>query len=123
MRLAQEPQSLASWKTETPGRIGLNDVISNANPTALIGTSGQPNAFTEKIVRDMTTRAARPIFFPLPNPTERSEATPMQIDEWSEGRAVIGTGSPFPPLKRDGKAFRVDQTTNAYVYPGTGLGA
>ena len=123
MPFAQRRDCLASWKLETPGRIGLNDVISNANPTALIGTSGQPNAFTEKIVRGMASRAARPIIFPLSNPTERSEATPTQIDDWTEGRAVIGTGSPFPPLKRDGKAFRVDQTNNAYVYPGIGLGA
>jgi malate dehydrogenase (oxaloacetate-decarboxylating) len=120
---ARRRETLGGWKLETPGRIGLNDVISNATPTALIGTSGQPNAFTEKIVREMARHAARPIIFPLSNPTERSEATPAQIDDWTEGRAVIGTGSPFPPLKRDGKAFRVDQTNNAYVYPGIGLGA
>ena len=70
----------------------------------------------------MASRTARLIIFPLSNPTERSEATPAQIDDWTEARAVIGTGSPFP-LKRDGKAFRVDQTNNAYVYPGIGLGA
>jgi len=120
---AQRRDSFGNWKLETPGRIGLNDVISNTSPTALIGTSGQPSAFTEKIVREMASRAARPIIFPLSNPTERSEATPAQIDDWTEGRAVIGTGSPFPPLKRDGKAYRVDQTNNAYVYPGIGLGA
>jgi malate dehydrogenase (oxaloacetate-decarboxylating) len=78
---SQRRDTLASWKLETPGRIGLNDVISNANPTALIGTSGQPNAFTEKIVREMASRTARPIIFPLSNPTERSEATPAQIDD------------------------------------------
>ena len=65
----------------------------------------------------------RPIIFPLSNPTDRSEATPAEIDSWTEGRAVIGAGSPFPPLKRNGKAFRPDQTNNAYVYPGIGLGA
>jgi len=65
----------------------------------------------------------RPVIFPLSNPTERSEATPADIDAWTEGRAVIGTGSPFPPIERDGKMFRVDQTNNAYVYPGIGLGA
>jgi malate dehydrogenase (oxaloacetate-decarboxylating) len=65
----------------------------------------------------------RPVIFPLSNPTERAEATPAELELWTEGRAVIGTGSPFPPIKRKGKLFRVDQTNNAYVYPGIGLGA
>ena len=65
----------------------------------------------------------RPVIFPLSNPTERAEATPHDLNAWTEGRAVIGTGSPFPPIKRNGKSFRVDQTNNAYVYPGIGLGA
>jgi malate dehydrogenase (oxaloacetate-decarboxylating) len=64
----------------------------------------------------------RPIIFPLSNPTERSEATPQDLTAWTEGRAVIGTGSPFPPVRRNGRDFRIDQTNNAYVYPGVGLG-
>ena len=68
-------------------------------------------------------RVQRPIIFPLSNPTERSEATPQDLFAWTEGRAVIGTGSPFPPIRRNGQDFRVDQTNNAYVYPGIGLGA
>jgi malate dehydrogenase (oxaloacetate-decarboxylating) len=71
----------------------------------------------------MAKNVKRPVIFPLSNPTERSEATPADLDDWSEGRAVIATGSPFPPLKRRGKEFRVDQNNNAYVYPGIGLGA
>src|SRR5262245_39502400 len=71
----------------------------------------------------MALHVRQPIIFPLSNPTERSEATPSELDNWTEGRAVIGTGSPFPSLKRDGKIFRADQTNNAYVYPGIGLGA
>ena len=71
----------------------------------------------------MASHVRQPIIFPLSNPTERSEATPAELDRWTEGRAVIGTGSPFPPLKRNGKVFRADQTNNAYVYPGIGLGA
>ncbi len=71
----------------------------------------------------MAAQVARPVIFPLSNPTERSEATPADLIAWTQERAVIGTGSPFPPITRDGRPFRVDQTNNAYVYPGVGLGA
>jgi len=64
----------------------------------------------------------RPVIFPLSNPTSRAEATPEDIQRWTEGRAVIGTGSPFPPLMRDGQPFKVDQTNNSYIFPGVGLG-
>jgi malate dehydrogenase (oxaloacetate-decarboxylating) len=121
---AQARERLAGWKNlQSAPRIGLADVIANAHPTVLIGTSGQPRAFSEPMVREMARHAQRPIIFPLSNPTERSEATPLELDAWSEGRAIIGTGSPFPPLRHDGREIRVDQTNNAYVYPGIGLGA
>jgi len=123
MPFAQRRDRLNDWKLATPSRIGLIDVINNAHPTVLIGTSGQPNSFTEGIVRNMARHVRQPIIFPLSNPTERSEATPAELDNWTGGRAVIGTGSPFPPLKRNGNVFRADQTNNAYVYPGIGLGA
>ncbi len=120
---AQKRDRVAAWTLEAPGRIGLADVVANAHPTVLIGTSGQAHAFSEPIVRAMAAHVHEPLIFPLSNPTERSEATPQDIFAWTEGRAVIGTGSPFPPLKRNGKIFRVDQNNNAYVYPGIGLGA
>jgi malate dehydrogenase (oxaloacetate-decarboxylating) len=120
---AQAPDRVTGWKLKTPGTIGLEDVVANAHPTVLIGTSGQANAFTEPVVRAMAKNVKRPVIFPLSNPTERSEATPADLDAWTEGRAVIATGSPFPPLKRGGKHFRIDQNNNAYVYPGIGLGA
>jgi malate dehydrogenase (oxaloacetate-decarboxylating) len=120
---AQSRNRIAGWTLETPNRIGLADVVANAHPTVLIGTSGQAGAFSQAVVRSMAEHVRRPVIFPLSNPTERAEATPQDIDVWTEGRAVIGTGSPFPPLKRNGKDFRVDQTNNAYVYPGIGLGA
>ena len=121
--LTQKRDCIAAWKLGASGRIGLDDVIANAHPTVLIGTSGQAHAFSETIIRAMGEYAPRPVIFPLSNPTERSEATPQDLFTWTEGRAVIGTGSPFPPINRDGKIFRVDQTNNAYVYPGIGLGA
>ena len=120
---AQTPGRVAGWKLKAPGTIDLEDVVANAHPTVLIGTSGKAHAFTEPTVRAMAKHVKRPVIFPLSNPTERSEATPAELDAWTEGRAVIATGSPFPPLKRGGKQFRIDQNNNAYVYPGIGLGA
>jgi malate dehydrogenase (oxaloacetate-decarboxylating) len=120
---AQPRANIAGWTLPAPDRVSLDDVVANAHPTVLIGTSGQPHAFHEAVVRAMAARVRRPVIFPLSNPTERAEATPQDLLAWSEGRAVIGTGSPFPPIQRDGHAFRVDQTNNAYVYPGIGLGA
>jgi len=120
---AQPRNRIADWALLTPGRIGLADVVANARPTVLIGTSGQPHTFTEDIVRSMARHTPRPIIFPLSNPTERSEATPHDLLIWTDGRAVIGTGSPFPPIRHHGRDVRVDQTNNAYVYPGIGLGA
>jgi malate dehydrogenase (oxaloacetate-decarboxylating) len=120
---AQPRERLASWKLNSPDRIELADVIANVHPTVLIGTSGQTSAFTEAVVRTMAAHVTQPVIFPLSNPTERSEAMPQDLIAWTHGRAVIGTGSPFPPIEHDGKPFRVDQTNNAYVYPGVGLGA
>jgi malate dehydrogenase (oxaloacetate-decarboxylating) len=120
---AQPSDAAAGWTLQSPPRIGLADVIANAHPTVLIGTSGQAHAFSEQAIRAMASHVPRPIIFPLSNPTERSEATPQDLFAWTDGRAVIGTGSPFPPIRRNGTDFRVDQTNNAYVYPGVGLGA
>jgi malate dehydrogenase (oxaloacetate-decarboxylating) len=120
---AQKRAALSAWTLATQDRIGLDDVVVNARPTVLIGTSGQPHAFHEGVVRAMAARVRRPVIFPLSNPTDRAEATPHDLLEWTEGHAVIGTGSPFPPVKRDGRDVRIDQTNNAYVYPGIGLGA
>ncbi len=120
---AQPRDRVAGWTLKSPPRIDLADVVANARPTVLIGASGQAHAFSEDVVREMARHVQRPIIFPLSNPTERSEATPQALFAWTGGRAIIGTGSPFPPLQRNGRDFRVDQTNNAYVYPGIGLGA
>jgi malate dehydrogenase (oxaloacetate-decarboxylating) len=119
---AQSPAVVANWRRTGGDTIGLADVIANAKPTVLIGVSGQPGIFAENIIRNMASSVARPIIFPLSNPTSRSEATPQDLMIWTEGRAVIGTGSPFPPIVRDGRTLAVDQTNNAYVFPGIGLG-
>jgi malate dehydrogenase (oxaloacetate-decarboxylating) len=118
----QDRTTVASWPLEQPGRVTLLDVVRNAKPTTLIGVSGQPGSFSEPIVRTMAENNRRPVIFPLSNPTSRAEATPSDIARWSDSRAVIGTGSPFPPLTRDGRPFKVDQTNNSYIFPGVGLG-
>lgn len=122
MPFLQAAQVVKDWKLEKPGRIGLFDVVANAAPSVLIGVSGQAGAFTEPVVRSMAKSVARPIIFPLSNPTSRSEATPEQLMAWSNGRALIGTGSPFPPLQQGDKAVRTTQTNNSYIFPGVGLG-
>ncbi len=118
----QARAAVAGWKLHRPDRISLLDVVANAHPTTLIGVSGQPGTFTEEIVRAMAASVERPVIFPLSNPTSRSEATPEDLMFWTGERAVIGTGSPFPPVMRNGKRISIDQTNNAYIFPGVGLG-
>jgi len=118
----QDKSAIEGWKLDHPDKVGLLDVIRNAKPTVLIGVSGQAGAFSEPVVRAMAQQNRRPVIFPLSNPTSRAEATPQDIETWTEGSAVVSTGSPFPPLTRDGAKFRVDQTNNSYVFPGVGLG-
>ncbi|MGF6311175.1 malate dehydrogenase (oxaloacetate-decarboxylating) [Bradyrhizobium sp. i1.8.4] len=119
----QDKQAITGWQLSHPDKIALLDVVRNARPTVLIGVSGQAGAFSEPIVRAMAECNARPVIFPLSNPTSREEATPVDIEAWTEGRALIGVGSPFPPITRDGARFKVDQTNNSYIFPGVGVGA
>jgi malate dehydrogenase (oxaloacetate-decarboxylating) len=118
----QSRAAVADWRVLAPGTIGLIDVMTNAAPTVLIGVSGQTGAFSEPAVRAMAARVARPVIFPLSNPTSRAEATPEDLMRWTDGRALIGTGSPFLPVLWNGRAVPVDQTNNAYIFPGVGLG-
>lgn len=117
---AKSKSELQGWSLET-NTVSLSDVIKNAAPTVLIGVSGQFGAFTEDVIRAMAAGVSRPVIFPLSNPTSRAEATPADLMAWTEGRAVVGTGSPFPPVLRNGSFVRVDQTNNSYVFPGIGL--
>ena len=119
----QPKQAIANWTLGHPDKIDLLDVVRNAKPTVLIGVSGQAGAFSEPVVRAMADLNKRPVIFPLSNPTSRAEATPEDIETWTKGRALIGVGSPFPPLMRDGSRIRIDQTNNSYIFPGVGLGA
>jgi malate dehydrogenase (oxaloacetate-decarboxylating) len=119
---ARARADIANWQLASPQQIGLMDVVRNAKPTVLIGVSGQPGAFTEEAIRLMAQNAARPVIFPLSNPTSRCEATPQQIVNWTEGRALMGTGSPFGPVMHRGQEMPIDQTNNSYIFPGLALG-
>ena len=110
------------WNMRTWPRSSLLDVVRNARPTVLIGVSGQAGAFSEVIVRAMAATVERPVIFPLSNPTSRSRGEPRRLDEMDRGRALIGTGSPFPPVHWNGHQVPIDQTNNSYIFPGLGLG-
>ncbi|MFC9128318.1 NAD-dependent malic enzyme [Streptomyces sp. NPDC057099] len=100
---------------------GLAEVVRRVEPTALIGLSTAHGAFTEEIVRQMASTCERPVVFPLSNPTSHSEAEPADLTRWTDGRALIATGSPFPPLTVDGREVPVAQSNNVYVFPAMGL--
>ncbi|MBS0357982.1 MAG: NAD-dependent malic enzyme [Proteobacteria bacterium] len=119
---AQDRNAVANWKNENASFIGFTDVVHNVRPTLLIGVSGQAGIFTENIVREMAKNVERPIIFPLSNPTDHCEAKPQDIMNWTDGRAIVGTGSPFGTVTRNGKPFHIDQTNNSYIFPGVGLG-
>jgi len=113
---------VAGWATDVDGRIPVVEVVRHAHPHVLIGVTGQPGLFTEDVVRAMAAGVARPIVMPLSNPTPRAEAIPADVLAWSDGRALIGTGSPFAPVDWHGERTAISQVNNVYVFPGVGLG-
>ena len=118
---ARPAAEVAGWPRRD-GAIGLADVVANARPTVLIGTSMQPGSFTEAIVAQMAEHTERPIVMPLSNPTSKAEALPEDVIRWTGGRALIATGSPFPPVPHEGCVHHIAQANNALVFPGIGLG-
>ena len=102
---------------------GLAEVVATLKPTVLIGTSGQPGTFTEAIIRSMARGAARPAVFPFSNPTSKCEAKPEDIIRWTDGKALVASGSPFDPVVYEGRTIRIGQGNNVYIFPGVGLGA
>lgn len=117
---ARSDDEVAGWASRGKS-IGLLDVVKHAKPTILIGTSAQAGAFTEEIVREMAKHAPRPLIFPLSNPTARSEARPVDLITWTDGRALIATGSPFSPVRYGEVDHHIAQANNALVFPGLGL--
>ncbi|MFV5455081.1 NAD-dependent malic enzyme [Acinetobacter towneri] len=120
-KLAQSTERVTGWGNPE-GVISLLDVIQNAKPTVLIGVSGQPGLFTEEVIKTLAANCERPIVLPLSNPTSQVEAFPADILEWTEGKALIATGSPFEPVNYQGKLYNISQCNNSYIFPGIGLG-
>ncbi|MDH3681231.1 MAG: oxaloacetate-decarboxylating malate dehydrogenase, partial [Acidimicrobiia bacterium] len=121
-RFAQRWDHVADWANPT-GPTPLAAVVDHVLPTVLIGVSGQPGLFTEPIIRSMAATTPHPIVLPLSNPTDRAEALPGDLLAWTDGRALIATGSPFGPVTRNGATHTIAQANNVYIFPGLGLGA
>ncbi|WP_133405854.1 NAD-dependent malic enzyme [Parashewanella tropica] len=120
-KLAQDANTTENWE-KAGDNLSLIEVIKNAKPTVLIGVSGAPGLFTEEVIKTMHQHCERPIVFPLSNPTSRVEATPQNILTWTNGQALVATGSPFNPVVIGDKTFEIAQCNNSYIFPGIGLG-
>ena len=121
-KFVQPRSKITEWHLSHSGPITLQEVVSHVHPTVLVGVSGQAKIFTEEVLRTMSKNVDRPIIFPLSNPESRCEAEPSDLMNWTNERAIIGTGSPYPEIKKHERLFRVDQTNNCYIFPGVGLG-
>ena len=127
VRASQQPlmrkrADVSGWRLEGGEDISLLDVVRNAGITVLVGVSAQAGSFTEEIVRAMAVNAKRPVIFPLSNPTSKSEAVPADLMRWTDGRALVGTGSPFAPVEFCGRRIPISQVNNSYIFPGLALG-
>jgi malate dehydrogenase (oxaloacetate-decarboxylating) len=118
-RFAQPANRVGDWGLSGPAQ--LSDVVHHIDVGVLLGLSTAAGAFTEEIVRELARKTERPIIFPLSNPTSRAEAHPAELDEWTDGRALIATGSPFAPLHRNGVERPIAQCNNVYIFPAMGL--
>jgi malate dehydrogenase (oxaloacetate-decarboxylating) len=122
MIYAQPENRIAGWARNSNGNVGLADVIGHIDATILIGLSTVGGAFSETIVRAMAGKVERPIIFPLSNPTSKSEATPDDLIRWTDGGALVATGSPFAPVNYEGRKIPIAQCNNVYIFPAVGLG-
>jgi malate dehydrogenase (oxaloacetate-decarboxylating) len=122
-RYARPEAEVAAWqRDDSIGGAGLAEVVRRVHPTILIGTSTRAGAFTEPVIRDMAAHCARPVILPMSNPTPLSEAVPGDLIRWTDGRALVATGSPFPPVDYRGVRYVIGQANNALIFPGLGLG-
>ncbi|SCM93691.1 Malate oxidoreductase (Oxaloacetate-decarboxylating) [Bacillus mycoides] len=117
---ARKEAEVNDWKQSDA--IGLTEVVKHVKPTILIGTSTVAGAFKEEIIKEMASHVERPIILPMSNPTPLAEAKPVDLIEWTEGRALVATGSPFDPVTYNGVTYVIGQSNNALIFPGLGLG-
>ncbi|KJY99769.1 NAD-dependent malic enzyme [Pseudoalteromonas ruthenica] len=120
--LVQSNEALSQWQY-SGDYASLLDVMHCAEPGIIIGVSGQPGLFTEQVIRAMASSHENPIIFPLSNPSKQVEAHPSDVLAWTQGRAIIATGSPFGSVEYDGQQYVIPQCNNSYIFPGIGLGA
>ena len=119
-----------AWPAALAAKMGLKKgssrdllaVVRAVKPTVLIGTSGEPGTFTEAVVREMAKHVERPVIFPMSNPTNKTEGKPVDLVAWTNGRALIATGSPFDPVPYRGRTITISQANNSFIFPGVGLG-
>jgi malate dehydrogenase (oxaloacetate-decarboxylating) len=119
---ARDASEVAHFAKDPAGHVSLAEVVKQVKPTVLIGVSAQPGAFDEPLVRDMAAHTPRPIIFPLSNPTSKCEAKPADLLAWTDGRALVATGSPFADVHHNGVRHVIGQCNNSYIFPGVGLG-
>jgi len=122
LEFAKERSEVGSWASGDEGKISLLDVVREAKPTILVGVSGQPGLMSEEIIKTMYANYAKPIIMPLSNPTSQVEALPSDVIKWTEGNAIVATGSPFEPVEYKNKRHSIAQCNNSYIFPGIGLG-
>jgi malate dehydrogenase (oxaloacetate-decarboxylating) len=120
-KYAQPEERLAGWRRESDGAISLAELMQRIRATILVGVCAQPRIFTEPIIRTMAARVARPIIFPLSNPDTHSEAAPADLIRWTEGRALVATGTAYAPVTFDGRTIPIGQCNNVYIFPAMGL--
>ncbi|RUR33003.1 NAD-dependent malic enzyme [Vreelandella nanhaiensis] len=116
-RLAHDPSLVADWNGQ-----GLEETIAQMKPTVLVGVCGQRGIFTEQVVKTMHAGCEHPVIMPLSNPTSQAEAVPEDVIRWTDGQALVATGSPFAPVVYNGRTYPIAQCNNAYIFPGIGLG-
>ncbi|MAD90746.1 MAG: NAD-dependent malic enzyme, partial [Pseudoalteromonas sp.] len=119
--LVQQKDALTDWQY-SGDFASLLDVMHCAKPDILIGVSGQPGLFTEQVIKAMHAGCEQPIIFPLSNPSRQVEAHPKDVIEWTNGQAIVATGSPFGEVEYNGEKFIIPQCNNSYIFPGIGLG-
>ena len=119
--LVQKQDAIAKWQIDL-NSVSLQDVVHRGKPTVLIGVSGVPGLFTEQVIKQLANNCEKPIVMPLSNPTSRVEALPADVIHWTDGKALVATGSPFAPVSHNEHLYPIAQCNNSYIFPGIGLG-